>query len=38
VLIVSKNVRANTLQEFVAEMRGAPGKYTFGGGIGLASH
>jgi tripartite-type tricarboxylate transporter receptor subunit TctC len=28
VLIVSKNVRANNLQEFVAEMRAAPGKYT----------
>lgn len=38
VLIVSKNVRANTLQEFVAEMRGAPGKYTFGGGIGSPPH
>jgi tripartite-type tricarboxylate transporter receptor subunit TctC len=38
VLIVSKNVRANNLQEFVAEMRGAPGKYTFGGGIGAPPH
>jgi tripartite-type tricarboxylate transporter receptor subunit TctC len=38
VLIVSKNVRANNLQEFVAEMRGAPGKYTYGGGIGSPPH
>jgi tripartite-type tricarboxylate transporter receptor subunit TctC len=38
VLIVSKNVRANNLKEFVAEMRGAPGKYSFGGGIGSPPH
>jgi tripartite-type tricarboxylate transporter receptor subunit TctC len=38
VLIVSKNVRANNLQEFIAEMRGAPGKYTYGGGIGSPPH
>ncbi len=38
VLIVSKNVRANNLQEFIAEMRAAPGKYTFGGGIASPPH
>ena len=38
VLIVSKNVRANNLQEFIAEMRAAPGKYTYGGGIGSPPH
>jgi tripartite-type tricarboxylate transporter receptor subunit TctC len=38
VLIVSKNVRANTVQEFLAEMRAAPGKYTYGGGIGAPPH
>jgi tripartite-type tricarboxylate transporter receptor subunit TctC len=38
VLIVSKNVRANNLKEFIAEMRGAPGKYSFGGGIGSPPH
>ena len=38
VLIVSKNVRANNLKEFVAEMRAAPGKYTFGGGIASPPH
>ena len=38
VLIMSKNVRANNLQEFIAEMRAAPGKYTFGGGIGSPPH
>ena len=38
VLITSKNVRANTLQEFIAELRAAPGKYTFGGGIGAPPH
>jgi len=38
VLIVSKNVRANNLKEFVDEMRGSPGKYTYGGGIGAPPH
>ena len=38
VLIVSKNVRANNLQEFIAEMSAAPGKYTYGGGIGSPPH
>jgi tripartite-type tricarboxylate transporter receptor subunit TctC len=38
VLMVSKNVKANTLQDFVAEVRASPGKYTFGGGIGTPPH
>jgi tripartite-type tricarboxylate transporter receptor subunit TctC len=38
VLMVSKNVKANTLTEFIAEMRANPGKYTFGGGIGSPPH
>ncbi len=38
VLITSKNVRANTVPEFIAEMRAAPGKYTYGGGIGAPPH
>jgi tripartite-type tricarboxylate transporter receptor subunit TctC len=37
-LIVSKNIRANTLQEFIAEVRANPGKFTFGGGIGAPPH
>src|SRR5262245_15720740 len=32
VLVVSKNVRAGNLQELIAELRAAPGKFTFGGG------
>jgi tripartite-type tricarboxylate transporter receptor subunit TctC len=38
VLMVSKNFRANTLQEFIAEARANPGKYTFGGGVGSPPH
>jgi tripartite-type tricarboxylate transporter receptor subunit TctC len=38
VLIVSKNVRANNLQEFIAELRAAPGKYKFGGGVASPPH
>ena len=37
-LITSKNVRANNLQEFIAELRAAPGKYTYGGGIASPPH
>jgi tripartite-type tricarboxylate transporter receptor subunit TctC len=37
-LIVSKTMRANTLAEFIAELRAAPGKYNFGGGIGAPPH
>jgi tripartite-type tricarboxylate transporter receptor subunit TctC len=38
VLMVSKNIKANTLQEFIAEMRANPGKHTFGGGNGSPPH
>jgi tripartite-type tricarboxylate transporter receptor subunit TctC len=38
VLMVSKNVKANTLQEFIAEVRASPGKYTFGGSVGSPPH
>ena len=38
VVITSKNLRANNLQEFIAELRAAPGKHTFGGGIGSPPH
>ncbi len=38
VLMVSKNLKANTLQEFIAEVRANPGKFTFGGGVGSPPH
>lgn len=38
VLMVSKNVKANTLKDFIDEVRASPGKYTFGGGIGTPPH
>lgn len=38
VLMVSKNVKANTLQEFIAEVRAHPGKYTYGGSVGSPPH
>ena len=38
VLMVSKNIKANTLQDFIAELRANPGKYTFGGGYGTPPH
>jgi tripartite-type tricarboxylate transporter receptor subunit TctC len=38
VLMVSKNVKANTLQDFIEEMRANPGKYTYGGGGGSPPH
>ena len=38
VLVVSKNVRANNLQELIAEIRAAPGKFTYGGGIASPPH
>ena len=38
VLMVSKNVKANTLQDFIAEVRANPGKFTFGGGYGSPPH
>src|SRR3979411_3164705 len=33
VLITSKHVRAGNLQELIAELRAAPGKFTFGSGV-----
>jgi tripartite-type tricarboxylate transporter receptor subunit TctC len=38
VLMASKNFKANTLQEFIAEVRANPGKYSFGGGAGSPPH
>jgi tripartite-type tricarboxylate transporter receptor subunit TctC len=38
VLMVSKNIKANNLQEFIAEMRANPGKHSFGGGNGSPPH
>ena len=38
VLMVSKTVKANTLQEFIAEVGASPGKYTFGGSVGSPPH
>ncbi len=38
VLMVSKTMKANTLQEFIAEVRANPGKFTFGGGYGSPPH
>jgi tripartite-type tricarboxylate transporter receptor subunit TctC len=38
VLMVSKNIKANTLQDFIAEVRANPGKFTFGGGYGSPPH
>jgi tripartite-type tricarboxylate transporter receptor subunit TctC len=38
VLIGSKNVRANNLKELIEEVRGAPGKYTYGGSLASPSH
>ncbi len=38
VLMASKNFKANTLQEFIAEVRANPGKYGFGGGAGSPPH
>ena len=38
VLMVSKNVQADNLKDFIAEVRANPGKYTFGGGYGSPPH
>jgi len=38
VLMTSKNVQANNLKDFIAEIRANPGKYTYGGGIGSPPH
>ena len=33
VLMVSKNIKADNLKDFIAEVRANPGKYTYGGGV-----
>ena len=38
VLMVSKNFKPDTLQDFIAEVRANPGKYTYGGGYGSPPH
>src|SRR6185312_9082183 len=38
VLITSKNIRANNVGELIEELRAAPGKFTFGGGIASPPH
>jgi tripartite-type tricarboxylate transporter receptor subunit TctC len=38
VLTVSKNIKADNLQDFIAEVRANPGKYTYGGGYGSPPH
>jgi len=38
VLIVSKNVKADNLKDFIAEVRANPGKFTYGGGVGSPPH
>ena len=38
VLMVSKNVKANTLAELIADIRAKPGQYTYGGSVGSPPH
>jgi tripartite-type tricarboxylate transporter receptor subunit TctC len=38
VLTVSKNIKADNLKDFIAEVRANPGKYTYGGGYGSPPH
>jgi tripartite-type tricarboxylate transporter receptor subunit TctC len=38
VLISSKKVRAGNVSELIAELRAAPGKFTFGGGVASPPH
>jgi tripartite-type tricarboxylate transporter receptor subunit TctC len=38
VLMVSKNVKADNLKDFIEELRANPGKYTYGGGGGSPPH
>jgi tripartite-type tricarboxylate transporter receptor subunit TctC len=38
VLISSKKVRAGSLQELIAELRAAPAKFTYGGGVASPPH
>jgi tripartite-type tricarboxylate transporter receptor subunit TctC len=38
VLMVSKNVKADNLKDFLNEVRANPGKYTYGGSVGSPPH
>src|SRR5262249_33948333 len=38
VLTVSKNIKADNLKDFIAEVRANPGNYTYGGGHGSPPH
>ena len=38
VMIGAKRLQSNTLQALLAEIRAAPGKFTYGGGLGSPSH
>ena len=38
VMIGAQTLRSTTLPELIAEIRGAPGKFTYGGGVGSPSH
>ena len=38
VLVTSKNMRASSVAELIAELRGAPGKFTYGGGVASPPH
>ena len=38
VMIGAKRLQSATLQELLAEIRAAPGKFTYGGGLGSPSH
>jgi tripartite-type tricarboxylate transporter receptor subunit TctC len=38
VLMVSKNIKANNLKDFLAEVQANPGKFTYGGGNGSPPH
>jgi tripartite-type tricarboxylate transporter receptor subunit TctC len=38
VLVASKNIKANTLAEFIADIRANPGKYAYGGSLGSPPH
>jgi tripartite-type tricarboxylate transporter receptor subunit TctC len=38
VLMISKNMKANSLKEFIDEVRANPGQFTFGGGVGSPPH
>ena len=38
VLMVSKTIKADTLEQFIAEVRASPGKHTYGGSVGSPPH